>query len=69
MKECPPRFIPQYHNGIGWVEFIGYEKDSPYLHPKAFDTPSEAETFMEQPGIWTPKSYEWGNVSLYQPLG
>lgn len=47
-------FVPQHQIAMGkWVEFIGCDKDSPYLHPKCFPNEDEARAFLLSPGIYS----------------
>jgi hypothetical protein len=48
------RFVPQWDLGNGrWMEFLGYDDGSPYLHVKTFSSSWDAEQFLKDPSIFT----------------
>lgn len=46
-------YLPQYQAAPGiWLEFIGYDEDSPYLHAKMFTSLKAAADFVKSPSIY-----------------
>lgn len=46
-------FLPQHEVAAGvWLEFVGYDNDSPYLHARMFPSLEEAREFLTQPSIY-----------------
>lgn len=47
-------FTPQWSDdGVLWVEFFGFDTNSPYLHVKSFNDRASADNFLKDPSIVT----------------
>jgi hypothetical protein len=45
-------FTPQWScDGEMWMEFFGFDSDSPYLHVRSFNTLKQATAFLLNPSI------------------
>lgn len=71
MLDGTVKFVPQWQDEAGgWHEYIIYDKDSPYLHPKVCDNPQDAWYFLTGPtAIYNPGEhgctvYDTSNLPL-----
>ena len=46
------QFVPQWSiDGVRWMEFFGFEDNSPYLHVRSFKSKQAAAAFLTDPSI------------------
>ena len=63
-KQGGIQYVPQHENGNGWMEYLGYDADSPYIHPKTFKTKEDAQAFLKATAAYEPGKYGWGTVEV-----
>ena len=68
----PMFFVPQYSPGPPsmWIEFFGFDQNSPYLHVRTFPTEVATFEFLRDPSIWRIGSHPGYEVreATHEPL-